>query len=42
MISLDQLSAVGLSLLFLLVTFIPMEKMFPAKKEKQLMPLKKV
>ena len=32
MISLSQLSAVGLSLLFLLVTFIPMEKMFPAKK----------
>lgn len=29
---LDQFQAIGLSLMFLLVTFIPMEKMFPAKK----------
>ena len=29
---LDHLQAMGLSLLFLLLTFIPMEKMFPAKE----------
>ena len=32
MIPFDQLTAIALSLLFLVVTFVPMEKMFPAKK----------